>query len=649
MAGDAKKSRIMQRFNEDWLTESSFRAWLTRSKKGVSFAYCKYCLVDLSIGSGGKKDIFKHMKTTKHENSVPTSSQRSMTTFLTKNNEGVKKGEILMAAFVAEHNLSMNVMEHMPQLIKNICTDSDIAKDLSCGRTKTTALIKSVTGKTAENYVIEQCRNRKFSLIVDESTDMGCIKHLCMVVRYYDEKVTDTFLGLIPLQDATAQILYDHIVKFFADNEIPYRQNMIGFASDGANTMMGQHNSLASRFLTDIPHLYLVKCICHSFHLCASYACLKLAREPEDLIRDIYNYFNSPKRSAQLKEFQEFMNLKPHKLLHPSQTRWLSVRAAVSRLLEQYQALILYFTDAAFTDRLRASDNILHMLKNPYNKLYLEFLEFSLKIFNDLNQLMQSERPQIHKLHENVCVLYKNLLDCYIKDSYLTQTELQNVEYANPRNFKALEEMYLGAKVAMTVATNSAELNPSDVTTFKLRCLDFYIEGAKQIKSRYKFDNNIAKKMEFLNPDIVKARKVQSVVDLALFFPNIIDAENIQDLDTEWRHLRNNTELRSTDSGENIEEFWKKIMTAINSGDGNLLYPVLTSFISALLSLPHSSASVERIFSAINLMKTKQRNKLCTETIAGLLHTKTLLRNAPCFDLNVNLNMLKLMNKNMYK
>lgn len=45
--------------------------------------------------------------------------------------------------------------------------------------------------------------------------------------------------------------------------------------------MMGQHNFVASRLLEDIPHLYVVKCICHSFELCASYACTKLPRDPE--------------------------------------------------------------------------------------------------------------------------------------------------------------------------------------------------------------------------------------------------------------------------------------------------------------------------------------------------------------------------------
>lgn len=108
--------------------------------------------------------------------------------------------------------------------------------------------------------------------------------------------------------------------------------------------MFGRHNSVVSRLKVDIPNVYVVKCICHSFHLCASYACLKLPRGIEDLAREIYTYFsNSPKRVEYLKEFQHFTNTKIHKILHPAQTKWLSLETVVSRILEQYNALIFIF------------------------------------------------------------------------------------------------------------------------------------------------------------------------------------------------------------------------------------------------------------------------------------------------------------------
>lgn len=52
------------------------------------------------------------------------------------------------------------------------------------------------------------------------------------------------------------------------------------------------------------------------------------------------------------------------------------------------------------------------------------------------------------------------------------------------------------------------------------------------------------------------------------------------------------------------------------------MFPILNTFITALLSLPHSSAAVERIFSAVNLIKTKTRNRRGTRSLIGLLHSK---------------------------
>lgn len=100
--------------------------------------------------------------------------------------------------------------------------------------------------------------------------------------------------------------------------------------------MMGTNHSVQTLLKADLPDLYVLKCICHSLALCASYACLKLSRTPEDLVRDIHNYFqNSYKRLNSFHTFQIFINAKPHKLPYHSQTRWLSLVSVVKRIFEQ--------------------------------------------------------------------------------------------------------------------------------------------------------------------------------------------------------------------------------------------------------------------------------------------------------------------------
>lgn len=197
-------------------------------------------------------------------------------------------------------------MEHLPKLCATIYHDSKIAKGVSCGRTKASAIIKNVLGRQSFEMTCQNLRKKKFSLIVDESTDKSTIKHLCLVVRYFNDSdnIQDSFLGLIQLSGADALTLYNHIVQFFNENDIPYKNNMIGFASDGANVMLGSNNSLMTLLKRDVPSLFVMKCICHSFHLCASYSCEKLPRFIEDLLRDVYNYFSSsPKRIAEYTEF----------------------------------------------------------------------------------------------------------------------------------------------------------------------------------------------------------------------------------------------------------------------------------------------------------------------------------------------------------
>lgn len=50
--------------------------------------------------------------------------------------QAAKKGEIKMACFIADHNLSFNVASHLTKLIRAVCPDSKVAEELSMNRTK---------------------------------------------------------------------------------------------------------------------------------------------------------------------------------------------------------------------------------------------------------------------------------------------------------------------------------------------------------------------------------------------------------------------------------------------------------------------------------------------------------------------------------
>lgn len=645
-----QKTSHQQTYRCAWESESIFKGWLTKSGKGIHFCYCKACKCDLVAGHS---ELVKHAEGKKHIKNCKSISKNQPTLEQFSNlaplQLAAREAEIKMVCFVAEHNLPVNVMNHLPQLVQSICVDSKIAKEITCGRRKATAILKNVTGKSSLQSLVEKLKQVKFSLLIDESTDASSIKHLCFVVRYSSKEektIKDAYFGLLPVVDTTANSLFQCISNAFNELNIPFQKNMIGFAADGASNMMGVNHSVSTLLKNEVPGIFIMKCICHSFALCASYACSKLPRGVEGLAREVYNYFqNSAKRCDVLREFQAFVNVKPHKILHPAQTRWLSLLPVVQRLLEQWDALRLYFTGEALIDRLVSAEEIARKLSLGVYKLYFQFLEFILPLFHDLNKEMQSEHPKLYLLHCAVSKIFSTILECYLIREYVSQTALSQIDPADATNFVPIKDMYLGVNVQFALQPGHS-FPDADVLSFYTYCQLFFIEAAQQIQKRFDFNNEILQKMSFLDPKIAMNKSIASIAPLAIMFPNLIASNAIQNLDREWRILPNeNLQLSNKLS---CEEFWFTV-GEITHADGTLAFPNLASFSLSLLSLPHSSAAVERVFSEINNMKTKQRNRLSTKTLNGLLHTRQFIGTANCYSLPIDSSVTNMMKRDIYE
>ncbi|XP_050515456.1 uncharacterized protein LOC126890507 [Diabrotica virgifera virgifera] len=234
----------------------------------------------------------------------------------------------------------------------------------------------------------------------------------------------------------------------------------------------------------------------------------------------------------------------------------------------------------------------------------------------------------------------------FYKKEVLTKTALHKIDCNDPINIVTLKELYLGAKVQISLE----ELNESDKLIFRKRCLEFFVEAAKQISQRFDFNDPVLINLNLIsvNNILLLQKKNRSIIPLVRHFPNLVAENQLQVLDNEWRLLRN-TDLES-DQNVNIEEFWSNIEN-MQYGDGTPMFPVLSRFVFNLLVLPHSSANVERVFSDINLMKTDDRNKVSTTSIVGHLHTKNFLktRKSSCHTVNFPKEILNLHNSDMYK
>ena len=126
---------------------------------------------------------------------------------------------------------------------------------------------------------------------------------------------------MVECSDISASGIYSTIKQAFNEHGIAM-ENIIGYSSDTTYAMFGKNNSVVKLLTSEFPYVIAVKCSCHLIHLASSYAATKLPKSLEDLCRDMFGHFSrSAKRQNEYKNFQDFFELEPHKMLAPSQTR----------------------------------------------------------------------------------------------------------------------------------------------------------------------------------------------------------------------------------------------------------------------------------------------------------------------------------------
>jgi len=80
--------------------------------------------------------------------------------------------EIELASFFAEHNIAFLPAGHLVNILRG-CKDSKIAKDITLGEKKCSAVVRNIIAKTETEELAEILRKACFSIMIDESTDIA--------------------------------------------------------------------------------------------------------------------------------------------------------------------------------------------------------------------------------------------------------------------------------------------------------------------------------------------------------------------------------------------------------------------------------------------------------------------------------------------
>ncbi len=105
------------------------------------------------------------------------------------------------------------------------------------------------------------------------------------------------------------------------------------------------------------------------------------------------------------------------------------MKLCVKRILEQYAALKLYFTNVVVEDPTpHTNDSVQASLNNKYIEAYLEFMDYNLGRMVSFNVLFQSEMPLLHKLKEEVEKFTKSICFDFMEVVYVRNTDAFKID-----------------------------------------------------------------------------------------------------------------------------------------------------------------------------------------------------------------------------
>lgn len=165
--------------------------------------------------------------------------------------------------------------------------------------------------------------------------------------------------------------------------------NIKGFGSGNSATMMGHTRGFQALLKKDLPSVFVLGCVCHSFVLCANYASKCLPSFLESFLKNVTSYFSkSNKRLSDFHLIQNAVKLADHQILKLSQTCWLSRGKCYwtySGAMGCSQIIIFFFqSEEALRQTIWSKWN-LQGCGNWRNKTHVAVPEQYLKKINEMN------------------------------------------------------------------------------------------------------------------------------------------------------------------------------------------------------------------------------------------------------------------------
>ncbi|XP_029151619.1 uncharacterized protein [Arachis hypogaea] len=533
-----------------------------------------------------------------------------------------------MIKLIASYNdeVARTVLENAPYNAKY--TSHQIQKE-----------ILHILSNKVRKHICEEIGDSKFCIVVDEARDESKREQMALVLRFVDIHgfIQERFLDLVHVKDTTSLTLKQELCGILSRHGLDV-SNIRGQGYDGASNMRGEWNGLQALFLKDCPYAYYIHCFAHRLQL----ALVAASRE----VIPVHQFFSKLTFIVNIicsssKRHDELHAAKTDEIIHlleideletgkganqigtlkrAGDTRWSSHFSSVCSLINMYGATLTVLqkiiVDGSTYSQRGDADSAYNTLTSFEFVLILHLMKDMMGITDILCQALQKQSQDIVNAVQLVHST-KTLIQSMRDDRW--EELLKNV-----KSFCEQHDILIPDLTASYVARQGRSRHQKDHITVEhyFRVEIFLVTIDKQLQelnSRFNdqamdllsLSSTLMPKDAYKNFDIAK---ISTLVDS--YYPEDFTEQEKINLPFQLQHfildVRQHPEMKNLST---IHELCRCLAETKKSK----VYYLIDRLIRLILTLPVSTATTERSFSAMKIIKTRLRNKMEDDFLADSL------------------------------
>lgn len=557
-----------------------------------------------------------------------------------KNREYIKKLAKLLYKMAKKH---WAVSDNFEEIVRFLAVDLELPafKDYlaSAGPDATYLSASSVNqllsciSNSIENDTLNAIHEQPcIAIMADETTDSGNLEQFSIFGRFPHNMGMEHYLGMVHVEQTTAKSLMEALSSFLLAKGIDIKK-VVFIAFDGCNTMSGVNKGVQRLFRHRSVYALYINCRNHKLALCFKHLFKQypLLEETDATLVSLSNLFEySPQKQAVLEKVQEVKGEKILLPIRPSVTRWLSHRDCCVRLVDRYESIIDAL-DEIYTMKGKDPQVLgvrIALLKPDVVCMVLALCEV-LSETNKLSLILQKEDTNFVKLP-----VYVNSTISCIQE---IERKLEDREYEQLHFFSKCDEILdiVKDRAALVRRMRGGDDFDKDSVVTKIiiplmKSLENEINDAFHcnpvlrafgVLDPRNFPEDLQDMQEYgqLEIDVLSNHYGKVLKDTYEGHTEtgipFVDGERLKIEFSAFKHQIYALKKSNNEKYSNL----RSILFHFEEPGLKQIYPNIYKILQIANVLPTGTASVERGFSHLGIIKTSLRTRLSQETLDNLM------------------------------